>query len=127
MQGFHLVEWLTPKFLVDKFVMVKMGLDSAEFELLLWLFAGGSSCPVNELSLDHHFSHWQKTFVPRGLPNTKQLDKDCLTLFTDLQHMVTCAQVLVTSSGSQNNKTKHGRAQGIWDKNNIGAICSSNP
>jgi hypothetical protein len=53
-----------------------------------------------------------KDIAPRGLPNTKQLDKDCLTLFTDLQHMVTCAQVMVTSSGSQNNKTKHGRPKG---------------
>jgi hypothetical protein len=90
MQGFHLVEWLTPKFLVDRFVVVKMGLDSAEFELLLWL----SGSPLQSL---------EKDIVPRGLPNTKQLDKDCLTLFVDLQHMVTCAKVMVTSSGSQNN------------------------
>jgi hypothetical protein len=42
----------------------------------------------------------EKDIVPRGLPNTKQLDKDCFTLFTNLQHMVTCAKVMVISSGS---------------------------
>jgi hypothetical protein len=75
MQGFHLVEWFTPKFLVDKFVMVIMGLDSAEFELPLWLFAGGSSCPVNELSLDHHFSHWQKTLCQEDFQTLGNLTK----------------------------------------------------
>lgn len=45
-----------------------------------------------------------KDIVPRGLLNTKQLDKDCLTLFTDLQHMVTCAKVTVTSSGAKITK-----------------------
>lgn len=75
MQGFHLVEWLTPKFLVDRFVVVKMGLDSAEFELLLWLSAGGSSCPVNELSLDHHFSHWKKTLCQEDFRTLNNLTK----------------------------------------------------
>ncbi|XP_052174846.1 uncharacterized protein LOC127789834 [Diospyros lotus] len=72
-QGFDFAAWLKNAVSMRDVVVVKMGVEGAEFHLIPRLVETDAICLIDELFLECHFNRWQKTYT------------QCLDLFSSLR------------------------------------------
>lgn len=83
-QGLDVAEWVRSVAGEDDFVVVKMDVEGAEWELLSRLVETGAICLVDELFLECHYSRWQRCCPERTMKYNRTYG-DCLELFQSLR------------------------------------------
>ncbi|CAN6467461.1 unnamed protein product [Victoria cruziana] len=83
-QGLDFAEWLIRTVGEGDFVVMKMDVEGAEFDLIPRLIETGAICLIDEIFLECHYNRWQRSSPER----TKKYQKtysECLHLFTSLR------------------------------------------
>jgi FkbM family methyltransferase len=83
-QGFDFAEWLKNAVSRHDFVVMKMDVEGAEFDLLPRLFETGAICLIDELFLECHYNRWQRC-CPERTPKYRRTYGECLDLFNSLR------------------------------------------
>lgn len=84
-QGFDLAEWLKNTVSRNDFVVMKMDVEGAEFDLIPRLFESGAICLVDELFLECHYNRWQRCCPGQRSPKYERTYEQCLALFHSLR------------------------------------------
>ncbi|KAG0628964.1 hypothetical protein M758_1G066600 [Ceratodon purpureus] len=83
-QGIDIAEWIRSVASEDDFVVVKMDVEGAEYELLPRLMTTGVICLVDELFLECHYNRWQHC-CPERTTKYNRTYQDCVSLFRSLR------------------------------------------
>ncbi|KAK3151352.1 hypothetical protein QOZ80_3AG0244790 [Eleusine coracana subsp. coracana] len=83
--AFDLAEWMTRTFSEQDYVVVKMDVEGAEFDLVTRMLHTGAICLVDELFLECHYNRWQRCCPGVRSPKYRNTYADCLQLFTQLR------------------------------------------
>lgn len=83
-QGFDFAEWLKNTVTRQDFVVMKMDVEGAEFDLLPRMFETGAICLIDELFLECHYNRWQRC-CPERTPKYQKTYGECLDLFNSLR------------------------------------------
>ncbi|PWA37023.1 Methyltransferase FkbM [Artemisia annua] len=78
-QGFDFAAWVKSSFTEKDFVVVKMDVEGAEFDLIKKMVETGAVCLVDEMFVECHYNRWK-----RSMKYQKRY-KDCLELFSSLR------------------------------------------
>lgn len=83
-QGFDFADWLISSVTADDFVVMKMDVEGAEFDLLPRMMETGAICLVDELFLECHYNRWQRS-SPLRTTKYGRTYGECLSLFEILR------------------------------------------
>ncbi|PKA67249.1 hypothetical protein AXF42_Ash004741 [Apostasia shenzhenica] len=84
-QGFDLAEWLKSTVTEKDFVVMKMDVEGAEFDLVPRLFETGAICLIDELFLECHYNRWQRCCVGKRSPKYENTYGQCIHLFSSVR------------------------------------------
>ncbi|KAL6902296.1 hypothetical protein ACP4OV_005172 [Aristida adscensionis] len=84
--AFDLAEWLRRTASEQDYVVMKMDVEGAEFELIPRMLDAGAMCLVDELFLECHYNRWQRCCPGERSPKYPNTYDDCLELFTSLRN-----------------------------------------
>jgi FkbM family methyltransferase len=84
-QGLDIAEWIRNVAGEEDFLVVKMDVEGAEYELLSKLMETGVICLVDELFLECHYNRWQHC-CPERTTKYIRTYQDCLSLFESLRN-----------------------------------------
>ncbi|GJN31198.1 hypothetical protein PR202_gb19563 [Eleusine coracana subsp. coracana] len=84
--AFDLAEWMTRTFSEQDYVVVKMDVEGAEFDLVPRMLDTGAICLVDELFLECHYNRWQRCCPGVRSPKYRNTYDECLQLFTQLRN-----------------------------------------
>eukprot|EP00250_Pteridium_aquilinum_P014121 c21796_g1_i1 orf=248-1825(-) len=83
-QGFDFADWLINTATADDYVVMKMDVEGAEFDLLPRMMETGAICLADELFLECHYNRWQRS-SPFRTTKYGRTYGDCLSLFEALR------------------------------------------
>lgn len=83
-QGFDFADWVINTFTEDDYVVMKMDVEGAEFDLLPRMMETGALCLVDELFLECHYNRWQRSSPLRSTKFGRTYE-NCLSLFKSLR------------------------------------------
>ncbi|KAK1426513.1 hypothetical protein QVD17_15187 [Tagetes erecta] len=84
-QGFDFAEWLKRTVSEKDYVVMKMDVEGAEFDLIPRLVETGAICMVDEMFLECHYNRWQKCCPGVRSPKYAKTYGECLGLFESLR------------------------------------------
>lgn len=84
-QGFDFAEWLKKTVNEKDYVVMKMDVEGAEFDLIPRLVETGAICMVDEMFLECHYNRWQKCCPGIRSPKYAKSYGECLGLFESLR------------------------------------------
>ncbi|KAI9077776.1 hypothetical protein K1719_040262 [Acacia pycnantha] len=84
-QGFDFAEWLKNTVSKNDFVVMKMDVEGAEFDLIPRLYETGAICLVDELFLECHYNRWQRCCPGQRSSKYERTYEQCLALFDSLR------------------------------------------
>lgn len=84
-QGFDFADWLINTVTADDYVVMKMDVEGAEFDLLPRMMETGAICLVDELFLECHYNRWQRSSPLRSTKYGRTYE-NCLSLFESLRN-----------------------------------------
>ncbi|XP_028764578.1 uncharacterized protein LOC114722664 [Neltuma alba] len=84
-QGFDFAEWLKNTVSKNDFVVMKMDVEGAEFDLIPRLFETGAICLVDEIFLECHYNRWQRCCPGQRSSKYEKTYGQCLALFYSLR------------------------------------------
>ncbi|KAH6557866.1 hypothetical protein KP509_1Z089400 [Ceratopteris richardii] len=83
-QGFDFADWLISTVTTDDYVVMKMDVEGAEFDLIPKMMETGAICLVDELFLECHYNRWQRSSPLRTTKYGRTYEQ-CLSLFETLR------------------------------------------
>ncbi|XP_050212618.1 uncharacterized protein LOC126664318 [Mercurialis annua] len=84
-QGFDFAEWLKNTVTEKDFVVMKMDVEGAEFDLIPRLYESGAICLIDEIFLECHYNRWQRCCPGERSAKYEKTYGQCLDLFTSLR------------------------------------------
>ncbi|XP_078435450.1 methyltransferase [Wolffia australiana] len=84
-QGLDFAGWLKSVVSVTDYVVMKMDIEGAEFDVLPRLIETGAICLIDELFLECHYNRWQKCCPGKRSPKYQNTYGQCFDLFSKLR------------------------------------------